>query len=296
MKITLKLLPYLFIQVLILMLVGMGEVLLMEWGLSKLIDAEFWFSYITLTLAGILSFFSWANMRIDQVVNAPYKLGMESDPNINMNDLGVIVAIKRNALNNLVLKHRTSDLPDFLKEINLEEKRNCYVYDVTNKLNKLRSRHTLPLNKIKYLESTISDEWLNEHLEHTHVKYVPVTEAYIINGAMDKRSTTFRHRSLSKSEKMINDNIHKWIMSLSYTLLVTSISFTVDITVLDVAVWYTILVKVGSCLIQGVLGINYAKSYINEKTIYELDDRLALFEAYLEWKKNKTKEARVDGN
>lgn len=295
MKLTLRLLPYLFIQFLIVILVGAGELLIMDWGFEKFLDAEFWFGYTTLTLAGILSFFSWANMKINKITSTPYYKGMESNPKVDLNSQGNIVAIKRNSLNELVLKYRTSDLPEFLQEVNLDEKRRRYIFKVTNKLNKLRSKHKPHLSEIKYLESTITDEWLDTNLEHTYVKYVPITEGYIINGIVDKKSHTFRQRSLHKSEKMILDNMHKWILSLSYTLLVTSITFTLNFN-LSFAVIYPILIKVGSCVLQGVFGASYAVTYINEKVIYELDDRIAIFEAYLEWKRNKTKEVHVDGD
>lgn len=294
MRMSLRLLPYLFIQALILILVGTGELLLMDWGFHKLLEAKFWYSYITLTLAGILSFFSWANLRIDKLTNAPYYKGMETKEDIDLNNLGVIVAIKRNSLNDLVIKHRTSDLPDYLEEINLDEKRKKYIFSVVRKLNKLRSKTKPRINKIKYLENTITDAWINTNLEHTHVKYVPITEAYLINGISTKNSNTFRKRSLYKSEKMILDNIHKWILSLSYTLLVTSITFTLDKN-FNLAVIYTVLVKVGSCVLQSIFGASYATTYINEKVIYELDDRLAVFESYLEWKRNKSKEVHKNG-
>lgn len=248
MRITLRILPYVFIQFLIIILVGVGELLAMDWGFEKLVTAEFWFSYLTLTLASIMSFFSWANLRIDVISGTPYHKGMELDNKIDLNDLGVTVAIKRNSLNTLVLKYRTSDLPDFLKEINLIEKRKRYISYITNKLNRIRSRHNPNITKIKYLEDTITEDWLNKNLEHINVKYTPVTEAYIINGILDKHSNTFRQRSLYRGEKMVMDNIHKWILSLAYTLLVTSITFSVSVDY-SLAVIYTILIKVGSCIL-----------------------------------------------
>ena len=293
MKMSLRLVPYLLLQIIILLLVGAGELFEAGWGLDKLKDAGFWFNYATITLATIMSFFSWANVKIDHYLDTPYYRGMENDPKVNLNNPGTIMAIKKNSLNELVLRYKTSDLPEFLNnEINLPEKREVYIEYKTTQLIKHREgwRSTFLLTKkssarkVELIKQQLTDEYIEANIQNIKVKYVPVTESYVINGVNALSKSMHRRRQIGRGATMIKDNIHKWVLSLSYLLLFTSISIEFS-REMSWAVVYSMAIKVSNCVFQSLMGINYAKDYMNNKVIVELDDRTSIMEMYVEKKK-----------
>lgn len=294
MKMTLKLLPYILIQLAISFLIGLNELFSAGWSWDIFTSARFWFDYSTITIATMMSFFSWANYKIMRISSTPYYKGMEDSNKTDLSDLGNQVAIKNNAISALVQCNRRSDISDCIHELNMQEKKSRYVYDKTNKLYKLRSsnfRYIKLFSKhydrlITKLESELEDDYINNNLENLKVKYVPITEAYIASGISVKDSNTFRQRQESKVEKMVKDNIYKWVMSLTYMLLLSSIVFEFA----DSVTWQSVLsigIKILNCVFQAVMGVNYASTYVSEKVIYELDDRIAIMEYYIEWVNKK---------
>jgi hypothetical protein len=303
MKITLKLLPYIFIQLLILFLIGVYELFQANWDWSIFTSADFWFGYATITAATMLSFFSWANLRINSISDTPYYKNMENKPDIDLNNLGNQVAIKRNNLSTLVLEYRTSDINDFLKyKINIPEKKNKFKYNKLNKLQRLKSSFFRNIKcfskyydkRIATIEEQLTDEWLDSHIEYIKVRYVPVTERYIINGIDFANSGVFRKRPQSKIYKMTRDNIHRWLISLSYMLLLSSVSF-MQSDKLSLQVIFVVLIKIMNCVFQSVMGASYANTYIKEKVLVELDDRIAIMEAYAEYKFKDKERSVVNG-
>lgn len=293
MKMSLRLIPYILVQLMVLLLVGMGDLFEAGWDPARLASADFWFSYATITLATLLSFFSWANVKIDAYLETPYHVGMENNSNTNLNDVGVVAAIKKNLLSNLVLRYKTSDLPEFLDEhINLVEKTEVYVERKTNQLIKYREgwRSTCiftrknAARKVKIIKEQLSDEYIKNNIKSIKVNYVPVTEAYVINGTTVKAGKTHRRRQMGRASAMLKDNIHKWILSLSYLLLLTSLSIEFGES-MSWAVVYSMSIKIINCVFQSLMGINYAKDYMANKVIVELDDRTAIMEMYVEKKK-----------
>ena len=293
MKMSLRLVPYILLQFMILLLVGAGELFAAGWNPERLLEADFWFSYATITIATIMSFFSWANVKIDMYLDTPYYLGMETDPKTNLNDVGVTSAIKRNLLSSLVLKHKTSDLPEFLNtEINLPEKTEVYIEQKTAQLIKYREgwRSTCFLTKrraakkVEIIKEQLSEEYISQNIQNLKVKYTPVTEAYLINGVNVSSTKNHRRKQISRASTMIKDNIHKWILSLSYLLLLTSLSIEFS-EEMSLAVIYSTSIKVINCVFQSLMGINYAKDYMSNKVIVELDDRISIMEMYVEKKK-----------
>ncbi len=293
MKLSLRLVPYILLQFTVLLLVGAGELFAAGWSPERLAEADFWFSYATITLATILSFFSWANVKIDAYLDTPYYAGMENDPKTNLNNVGIIAAIKKNILSSLVLKHKTSDLPEFLdNEINLPEKTEVYVEQKTAQLIKYREgwRSTFILTrkraarKVEIIKQQLDENYIKDNIQNIKVKYTPVTESYVVNGVSVSSSKTHRHKQLSRATTMLKDNIHKWVLSLSYLLLLTSLSieFSKD---MSWAVVYSMAIKIMNCVFQSLMGINYAKDYMNSKVIVELDDRTSIMEMYVEKKK-----------
>lgn len=291
MKISFRLIPYILIQLAIVLLVGMGELFQAGWSLGRLAEADFWFSYATITLATILSFFSWANVKIDIYLDTPYYKDMENDPKINMNDAGVVLAIKKNILSNLILGHKTSSLADYLDKINLEEKKEVYIEQKTAELLKYREgwRSTCVFTKknaarrVELIKAQLENEYIENNICKLKVKYVPITEAYIVNGLSVKVGKTHRQKIKSRGVTMMSDNIHKWLLSLSYLLMLTSITVQFN-EELSLSAVYTVAIKVVNCLIQSLMGIAYAKDYVVNKSIAEIDDRLAIMEGYIEYK------------
>lgn len=293
MKLSLRLIPYLLIQLVILLLVGTGELFEAGWDIKRLLEADFWFSYTTTTAATLLSFFSWANLKIDTYLETAYYAGMETNPNTDLNNVGVIAAIKKFLLSSLILKYKTSDLSEFLEnDINLVEKKEVYIEKKTNELIKYREgwRSTCFLTKkhaackVEVIKTQLSDEYIENNIKNIKVKYVPVTESYIVNGVSVSANKMHRRKQLGRATIMVKDNIHKWLLSLSYLLLVTSLTIEMG-EGLSWAVAYSMSIKVINCVLQSLMGINYAKGYMATKVIAELDDRIAIMEMYVEKKK-----------
>lgn len=183
-KITAKLIPYVLFQVLVLVLIGVADLIALGWDFSQLIDPVYWFKYITLTLATIISFFTWANLRIDRLTNKPYKKGMETDPNTDLNNLGNQVAIKKVTLSSLVMEHKTADLSIFLWDVyNKPEKTNRYVHIKKSKIAKLKNKRRYGISKsinrkIAVLEEALDPVYIEHNIKDLKVKYAPITEAY----------------------------------------------------------------------------------------------------------------------
>jgi hypothetical protein len=178
------------------------------------------------------------------------------------------------------------------EHINLVEKTEVYVERKTNQLIKYREgwRSTCVLTrkgaarKVKIIKEQLSDEYIKNNIKNIKVKYVPVTEAYVINGTTIRAGKVHRHRQIGRARAMLKDNIHKWVLSLSYLLLLTSLSIEFGET-MSWAVAYSMAIKIINCVFQSLMGINYAKDYMTNKVIAELDDRTAIMEMYVEKKK-----------
>lgn len=291
MKLTVKIIPYIIIQILIVTVIGINDLYTMGWDPGLLISAAFWYNYISNLVATYLSFFAWANMGIDVVVTTPYYLNMETNNKLDLNKYGNIVSIKSHRIDELVTNYRTSDIAEFLDtEINFQEKKKKHLYICQNKLMKLRSKKKLNTTKIAAIETMMTDEWINKNLKYYKVKYVPVTEAYLVNGVSIKSRGSFRKRVDSKTGRILKDNYYKLLCSLAYATMFSSIMFDL-MEEITPAVIIKILVKISNCIVNSFLGYSYGnKTYITEKVIYELDDRIALMERYIEWKNTKVKE------
>lgn len=294
MRMSLKLIPYLFVEVFILIIIGVGNLFTAGWSIDRLLSASFWFDYATLTVCTVLSFFSWANLRVDVLTSYEYHLDMEKDPKTNLNHLGVIVAIKQHTISALVLKHRKPDIKYYIVDINMVEKTKRFEYNISRKIAKIRSSRAFMnprkfeklQHKIDLLESYLTPEWISANIKSAKVKYAVVTESYLVNGVALKTKEDFRPRVDTKAERMFKDNIYRWILSLSYLLLLTSVAFDL-VKDLSWSVVFAVVIKVGNCVYQSVAGAAYANKYIKDKVIYELDDRISIIENYIDWQNKR---------
>lgn len=286
MKFTVKIIPYLMLQLMILTLIGVNDLYRADWNPGRLLELGFWIDYLTITLATIISFFSWANIKIDMY------LSVKHDPNTTLDytsDLGTTVAYKRFTLNGLIEKEKTPSIKYCINELNMEEKEKKFKYKFSNKLNKAKYSVFKRIfkkhydNKIEQYEEWLSEEWIAKNIDSYRIHYVAITESYIVNGVNIKNSGDFRRRVDTRAERLIKDNYHKWLLSLTYLMFFTSMGFKL-MEGISLVVLFTIGIRIMNCVIQSIMGIRYAATYVQTKVIPELDDRQSIMETYIKGK------------
>lgn len=286
MKFTVKIIPYLMLQLLILTLIGVNDLYRANWDPGRLTELGFWIDYLTITLATIISFFSWANIKIDFYLSAQY------DPNSTLDytsDLGTTVAYKRATLSAVIEREKTPSIKYCIDELNMEEKEKKFKYKFSNKLNKAkysRFRYVFKKHydyKIKQYEELLSVEWIAKNIDSYKIRYVAITESYIVNGVNIKNSGNFRRRVDTRGERLVKDNYHKWLLSLTYMMFFTSMGFQL-MDGISLVVLFTIGIRIMNCVMQSIMGIRYAATYVQTKVIPELDDRQSIMEIYIKGK------------
>lgn len=286
MKLTLKIIPYLLLQLAIVALIGINDLYQANWDPGRLKNLGFWLDYLTITLATIISFFSWANIKIDMFLSVKYTAECDQSQ-----QLGDMVASKQNTLNNLILTKKTPSIKYCIEEINKEEKEHKFNYKYNNKLNKARYGFLRKIFKKHYArkaeqyEEMLTIEWQARNLKDFKVRYVPITESYIVNGVNFRSNGNFRKRVDSRNVRLVKDNYHKWLLSLAYMMFFTSMGFQLMEGITPVII-FTIGIRVMNCIMQSVMGIRYASTYIATKVIPELDDRQSIMETYIKGKDN----------
>lgn len=284
MKLTLKIIPYLMLQLVIVALIGINDLYQANWDPGRLRNLGFWLDYLTITLATIISFFSWANIKIDMFLNVKYTPECDQSQ-----QLGEVVAYKQHTLNDLVLKEKTPSIKYCIEEINKEEKERRFNYKYNNKLNRARygffGRIFKKHNEVKIAqyEEMLTIEWQYKNLKDFKVRYVSVSESYVVNGVNFKSNGNFRKRVDSRNVRLVKDNYHKWLLSLAYMMFFTSMGFQLMDGITPVVI-FTIGIRVMNCIMQSIMGIRYASTYIATKVIPELDDRQSIMEMYIKGK------------
>lgn len=289
MKFTAKIIPYLFLQIIILSLIGINDLYRANWDPGRLSDLGFWIDYFTTLLATIISFFCWANIKIDaylledQISNTV--------PVARKTVLGTSVQTKRDTLDKLIINQKTPSIKYCIEELNQEEKEKKFNFKFTNKLN--RARYSRFRNwrifkkhydrKIERYEEYLSIEWQHENLKYYNIKYIAITESYIVNGVNINTVNNFRKKPDSRTSRLVKDNYHKWLLSIGYMGFFTSMAFTLMEDISPVII-FTIGVRVVNCIVQAIMGLRYADTYITTKVIPELDDRTSIMEYYIKGK------------
>ena len=286
MKFTIRIIPYLMLQLMILTLIGVNDLYRADWDPRRLTELGFWLDYLTITLATIISFFSWANIKIDMYLSVKYDKSSTLD---YTSDLGTTVAYKRATLSAIIEKEKTPSIEYCIDELNMKEKEKKFKYKFTNKLNKAKYSRFRNIfkkhynNKIKQYEEFLSPKWINDNLENYKVRYVAITESYIVNGVNIKSNGNFRHKVDSRNGRIMKDNYHKWLLSLTYLMFFTSMGFKL-MEGISIVVLFTIGIRVMNCIMQSIMGVRYAATYIQTKVIPELDDRQSIMEFYIKGK------------
>ena len=286
MKVTIKIIPYLLLQLAIIALIGINDLYQANWDPGRLSNLGFWIDYLTITFATIISFFSWANIKIDIFLSVKYDASMDQS-----SQLGEMVASKRNTLNTLIIKQKAPSIKYCIDEINAEEKERKFNYKYTYKLNKAKygflsrifKKHYQA--KVEQYEEMLTVEWQAKNLKDFRVRYVAINESYIVNGINIKNPGNFRKRVDTRNERLVKDNYHKWLLSLAYMMFFTSMGFQLMDGITPVVI-FTIGIRVMNCIMQSVMGIRYAATYVSTKVIPELDDRQSIMEIYIKGKDN----------
>ena len=286
MRFTIKIIPYIFLQIVILSLVGINDLYRASWDPGRLRDVGFWIEYLTMLLATIISFFCWANIKIDAYLNEDQMSNVA-----RKTQLGTAVSEKRKTLDTLITTQKTPSIEYCINELNYKEKEKKFNFKYTNKLNKARyskfrrwkifKKHYD--KKIEIYELYLSVKWQHENLKYYKVKYVAITESYIVNGVNINTVNNFRKKPDTRTARLVKDNYYRWLLSIGYMLFFTSMVFTLMDDV-SLALIFTIGVRVVNCVIQALMGLRYADTYVSTKVIPELDDRTSIMEYYIKGK------------
>lgn len=289
MKFTLKIIPYLLLQIIVLSLIGINDLYRASWDPGRLSDVGFWISYSTMLLATIISFFSWANIKIDAYLMEDQ---ISKDiPAAKKTQLGDTVQTKRDKLDALIESQLTPSIEYCIDELNYKEKERKFNFKYTNKLNKARYSRFRNFKlfkkhiekKIEIYEEYLSPEWQFKNLKYFKVRYVAITESYVINGVNITNTNNFRKKVDTRTLKLVKDNYHKWLLSFGYMLFFTSMAFTLAEDI-SLAMILSIGISITNCILQAIMGLRYAATYIKTKVIPELDDRESIMEYYIKGK------------
>lgn len=198
----------------------------------------------------------------------------------------------------------------YCAEINRKEKIEVFIESIKKKFTKYTNKKSNPENievytkgteeekknneyckKLKYYETLMSDEYINESIDNLRIKHNTISESLVFMGISThsyKRDYITKHKFL----KVFKDLLPKYLLTFAVTFLVSTITpdFKEGITIVALIKTATKLFTVCS---QIYFAYNYSNKYCNEVIMHDICFRKNIINNYTLWLTRKAKEKEV---
>lgn len=158
-------------------------------------------------------------------------------------------------------------------------------YQIFNKDKRLKRKCRKYVNKKMTLESFLTKEYIEENVVYEKVKHFKyIYPSFIYNGKNGIHKTTDEYSAINSDDKrMRKDLIKKIFLGFSSTMVfATVLSFTLfRANETWLLVVYNVVLKMLPLVLQWILGIDYANSYMSDQLIPNQKYRLSIISLYL---------------
>lgn len=268
-KVTWQILPYILMYLAALTLVALIDLVTADFQLDYILSAQYWSNVLTTALASLLVFLATAFYDVDKLC--------ETDPRVVHDEAEIRKAIERDI---------DVDFKIYMEEDRLARKARAWVNKIIDRIRRLEMKSTTKKKtaKIKALGEQITDEYVEKYIESIKIKYYHVKMSQIVAGTHTKHE---EDRLESGFGKIFRDVSPRYLLSISLPVFLASFVFESKTSTA------VLLIKIASKIISLIMNYNngrtYAKTYVNEVVLYNLNFRIKYIKEYLAWKLEKKK-------
>lgn len=287
--------PYVLLIVVSVLLTGISELATAHFDFTYLLTADYWANMILTNLSAFLMALATTLMVADYIANKKTEgLGKEAteleeavrlgSANIE-NDVDLMIVEEnlrrkkeawihkiKSKMIKVEEKFNSKDSIIFLKYTQLEDKE---LFDIKRATKRVKK-------KIKF-ENQISEEYIDKKIAYINVKYDKLTRRMIENGQMGNKEENTK--LASSGIVLIKGILPKFLYSTSITILV--LSFRYELAELNILALVPLFAKLITLILNANFGKNFAPTYFNDTTIFNLKLRKEWITKYFDWKKNK---------
>ena len=247
-------------------------------------SADFWNSLISSIVSNISAWYVFSNTTLQ------YKLTTDTT-----------YLSKKEDVEYVILNEIGADFDNFLVDYNNKRKKELYIDKIQRKMHKLdrwASQKSLNIyvngtleekkldkycRKRMYLESIITDTFIEKNLNTLKVKYRPYTRLQIVN--IYSLNSNYKDEFASAARYTLTKGLSKVILTIScMTFLYSMVPSFKDITP-DVLI--SIVTSVVFLVLNAFLGYRHGAQELNDVYIYNLTLRQQIFDLYGNYKHNK---------
>lgn len=266
--------PFYAMYFLSLFMVALVDLLMYNFSLDRLLSASYISNILTISTANMLVLISTIFFEADKL--------KETDER---------VVETSNKLREDIQTKIEVDIKDFIDEDNLGRKIQAWENHIKRKIMKLENKKWTKKReaKIKHLQQKITDEYIDQYIDAIKIKYYYVKLSQIIAGFKTKSEV---ERFESGFMKIIRDISPRFILSITFPIIIAT--FSLEMKAFTPALLLSIAAKIVSLLMNYMNGKSYAKVYLDEVVLYNLDYRQKYIARYLAWELQKEKSKAGD--
>lgn len=287
--------PYVLLIVVSILLTGISELATAHFDFSYLLTADYWANMILTNLSAFLMALATTLMVKDYIEN-------KKDEGLGKECYELEQAVRLGSAN------IENDVDLMIVEENIRRKKQAWIHKIKSKIirteekfsdkdsimfvsyTKLEDKKAFDYKratkrvkqKIK-LENQITEEYIEKKLAYLNVKYDKLTRRMIENGqAGGKENNT---KLANNGVILIKGILPKFLYSSSITILV--LSFKYEMSEITILTLLPLFAKMITLILNANFGKNFAPTYFNDTTIFNLKLRKEWITKYFDWKKAK---------
>lgn len=262
-----KYIPFLVMYFISLSLVVLIDLVTAQFSLDRIGSSEYLSNILTVALANLLVLISSTFYDVDKL--------KEIDPRIKKDEEEI-----RDSISNDI----DVDFKDFIDQDNLSRKIRCWKNYINRKIRKLENKKSSQKRDaaIKKLQVMKTKEYIENYIDSIKIRYYYIKMSQIISGF---RSGDEIERLESGFNKVSKDIMPKFLLSISLPIFISS--FVMNVKDFSPVLLLTIASKLISLILNFMNGKSYAKVYVDEVVLYNLDYRIKYIERYISWKAKK---------
>lgn len=291
-KITLSDIVCAFIILLSALISGLLNLFTYGFNPTELLTISFWLAILIRCLANGLVLFSSAINRISH---------LERDDEQ--------ISYLKNSLQLSIKNDIKEDFVTFLAAINKQEKIKKYKQKINRKIFKLDNHAShRRLNKWKLYQDEkeiisvevdphqygryvfkrqklldkLEDEYIEKNIDSIRVKYNYITRNMIINNF--KTNDDEKYTLIEKNKKMARDLLPRFLYTISFTLIMSSIILDPNIENLNVVFWINFTTNIFTLIFSYFTGNNYGKDFTETVIIGNYYTKKQVIDDYKIWK------------
>jgi hypothetical protein len=284
-----RLLPYILLYITAVAIVGLFNILTVDYRDEILRSAEFWNRVISQNIANLLILIATTSMYLEK--------HKETDK-----DLLELEAVVKKA----VLQDLDGEFGIWVFNKNKQEKIETYRSIIQRKINRDEIKANIKDLDIWYygtneekksnrycrrrssLEDLIRPERLEKYILALKVNYDEIDRSFIETGAQLK--TPKKNAKQDTVVRKIKDNYVRFLFTIGGAAFFNAFVYSADL--LDAAFWFQLSYSLVLLLVMFLSGKDYARDYVRKVLIVDLNTRYNIIKDYLTHKVNDIKEGK----